>query len=90
MTCPIVEEAVIVKEALNSDRVVISITGPAAGENEPVMLRRKLAELDSPAKRIFWGIGSYTCSVSDVTALVETNAGAPTYDLFFSGGSPTL
>jgi len=90
MVRPIVEEALITKEALRADRVVVSITGPVAGEAESVMLQRKLAELDSEAGRIFWGIRSSTCRVPDVCGLAVANQGAPTYVLFFRGGSPTL
>jgi len=78
-----------VKTALNASHVVISITGPAAGQTEPEMRRRKLAELSSEARRIFWGIRSWTCCVGDVYNLVTANGSRPTFVLFFDGGSPT-
>jgi hypothetical protein len=90
MVRPNIDEALIIKEALNARNVVISITGPAAGQPEAIMRQRKLAELDSEAGRIFWGITSPTCLVPDVLDLVAANTGEPTYVLFFRGGTPTL
>jgi hypothetical protein len=90
MIQPKIDEALILREALNAQNVVISITGPTAGESEAVMLQRKLAELDSEAGRVFWGIRSFTCPVPDVLDLVAANGGQPTYVLFCRGGHPTL
>ncbi len=78
----------LLQAALNAPRVIISITGPAAGQSETEMLRRKLSELDA-AGCIFWGINSWTCSVADVLDLVSANGSTPTYVLLFHGGSPT-